>query len=131
MTRHSNGKFGRFQKQAGRYAGDPARAEGLLSKAVRIALANREALARVWDDLMILFRLIGCWFRGEYRRVPLKTILSALAAIIYLVTPFDAIPDFIPVAGLLDDAAVIAFVINSIRRDLEEFRGWEKGIASS
>ena len=39
--------------------------------------------------------------------------------------PADLIPDFIPVAGLVDDAAVIAFVVARIRVDLDAFMAWE------
>ena len=41
------------------------------------------------------------------------------------VTPIDVIPDFLP-AGLLDDAAVIAFVIALVAEELDDFMEWEK-----
>ena len=41
-------------------------------------------------------------------------LLLALAA--YLALPFDVIPDFIPVAGQLDDAIVVALVLRSLIR---------------
>lgn len=56
----------------------------------------------------------------------MQTILWAIAAIIYFVNPFDVIPDFIPVVGYVDDSTVIAFVINSIRKDLDDFLKWER-----
>jgi uncharacterized membrane protein YkvA (DUF1232 family) len=34
----------------------------------------------------------------------------------YLAMPFDLVPDFIPVAGQLDDAIVVALVVRSILR---------------
>ena len=44
--------------------------------------------------------------------------------LLYLVTPFDLVPDFIPVAGQLDDAilvaAVLAYVAKSAGRELIE-----------
>jgi uncharacterized membrane protein YkvA (DUF1232 family) len=43
--------------------------------------------------------------------------LLALAAGIYLVLPFDAIPDFIPVVGHFDDAIILGLVLGAIRRD--------------
>lgn len=37
----------------------------------------------------------------------LKCIVVVLGALIYFISPLDLIPDDIPVAGLLDDAAVL------------------------
>ena len=43
-----------------------------------------------------------------------KTLLVALAA--YLALPFDLVPDFIPVAGQLDDVVIVALVLRSFVR---------------
>jgi uncharacterized membrane protein YkvA (DUF1232 family) len=54
--------------------------------------------------------------------------------LLYLVTPIDLVPDFIPVAGQLDDAilvaAVLAYVARSAGRDLIEelWPGSERGL---
>ena len=39
---------------------------------------------------------------------PMQAKMIIVAALAYLVLPFDAIPDFLPVAGLVDDAAALA-----------------------
>jgi uncharacterized membrane protein YkvA (DUF1232 family) len=44
------------------------------------------------------------------------------AAVAYVIMPLDLIPDFIPVIGLGDDAAVIAFVLSSLDSVLEDYR---------
>jgi len=43
-----------------------------------------------------------------------KALLVALAG--YLALPFDLVPDFIPIAGQLDDAVVVALVLRSLLR---------------
>ena len=43
-----------------------------------------------------------------------KVLLVALAG--YLALPFDLIPDFIPVAGQLDDVVIVALVLRSLLR---------------
>jgi uncharacterized membrane protein YkvA (DUF1232 family) len=45
---------------------------------------------------------------------PKKLVLTAL--IPYLALPFDLVPDFIPIAGYLDDAIIVAFVLRRVLR---------------
>ena len=40
-------------------------------------------------------------------------------------SPIDAIPDFIPFVGIIDDAAVVALVLRALRKDVAPFVDWE------
>jgi uncharacterized membrane protein YkvA (DUF1232 family) len=68
-------------------------------------------------------------------RVPRRRKLLLLALIGYLALPFDLVPDFIPVAGQLDDVLIVALVLRSFVRsggeDLirELWRGPERSLA--
>ena len=44
-------------------------------------------------------------------RVPRRRKLLLIALVAYLSLPFDLVPDFIPVAGQLDDAIIVALVL--------------------
>ena len=96
-----------------------------LGQAIAKAYARRKILVSVFADLIVLFRFVRAWVRGEFRRMPRKSVLWALAAIIYFLSPIDLIPDILP-GGYLDDIAVIAFVVRRIRADLDEFLEWER-----
>ncbi|MCH8061337.1 MAG: DUF1232 domain-containing protein [Chloroflexi bacterium] len=54
-----------------------------------------------------VFRLVYRLMRDK--RVPLRAKLIVPAAIIYLIVPFDIVPDIIPISGLLDD--ILALII--------------------
>jgi uncharacterized membrane protein YkvA (DUF1232 family) len=69
------------------------------------------ALARFVPDCIVLFRRLLA-----DPRVPRRTKLLLGALVGYLAMPFDLVPDFIPVAGYLDDAVVVVFVIRHLLR---------------
>ena len=81
---------------------------------VLVALGRREdarAFATLIPDCIVL---AGRLVRDP--RVPRwrKAFLFALVG--YLALPFDLVPDFIPVAGQLDDAIVVALVLRGLLR---------------
>jgi uncharacterized membrane protein YkvA (DUF1232 family) len=67
-------------------------------------------------------------------RVPRRAKLALALLIPYLASPFDLVPDFIPVAGQLDDAiligAAIGYVARSAGREVVEdlWPGSERGL---
>jgi uncharacterized membrane protein YkvA (DUF1232 family) len=68
-------------------------------------------LVRFIPDCIVLFRRILADPRVGRRP---KLLVGLLVA--YLAMPFDIVPDFIPVAGQLDDAILVAFVLRSVLR---------------
>jgi uncharacterized membrane protein YkvA (DUF1232 family) len=113
------------QKRADKYKDNPEAAEKLLKDAQAKAKKHKGPITERLDELMTLIRLVRAYFNGQYRDLPWETIALALGAVIYFVSPIDLIPDVIPVAGYIDDAAVIGLVIASLANDLENFREWE------
>ncbi len=51
------------------------------------------------------------WLCGRDPRTPLAAKVVALATAAYAFSPFDVIPDFVPVLGLLDDLILVPFGI--------------------
>jgi len=54
------------------------------------------------------------------RRVPLRVRTALLGLGIYLVSPFDIIPDFIPGLGRLDDAVVLLLIVDGVLNQIDE-----------
>ncbi|MFN8641559.1 MAG: YkvA family protein [Candidatus Binatia bacterium] len=61
---------------------------------------------------------------GGYPHVPWKTVSALAAALAYFVAPVDAVPDFLPFTGLLDDAAVLSLVFGAAESDLRRYCAW-------
>ena len=74
--------------------------------------SHAAALARFVPDCAVLFRRLMADRRVSRRR---KALLGLLIG--YLAMPFDLVPDFIPVAGQLDDAVLVALALRSVLRD--------------
>ena len=53
-------------------------------------------------------------------------IASLTGALIYLISPLDLIPDWVPMAGFVDDAAILAFVFQLSKVDLNAYRKWKR-----
>src|ERR1700704_6650072 len=76
---------------------------------VLIVLGQR-AMARELATLVPnLTRLFAGLVRGP--RVPLRAKVVLGATVVYLAMPIDLVPDFVPIAGALDDAIVAAFAL--------------------
>jgi uncharacterized membrane protein YkvA (DUF1232 family) len=121
--------------QAERYLRNPDDALRLLDAAGRKAeRKGRGPLHAVWDGFQTLCRLIRAYVTRRYTRAPWATLLHAAGAVVYFVSPIDLIPDFIVGIGLVDDAAVIGWVLSAVGKDLREFREWEiemRGVTTS
>ncbi len=118
--------FAQAKERAQSYARDSNRTRRLIQDVLTKAYRHRSQLEKIWNDLTSLCRMVKAWTNGQYKPLPWKTITLALGAAVYFLDPLDLAPDFIPGVGYLDDAAVIGFVVNSIRTDLEKFLLWEK-----
>lgn len=83
-------------------------------------------LTPIKADLQTLLRLLRAYGEGEYRDVSGKDLALAGLGLVYLVSPLDVLPDFLP-GGFADDAAVIGYVLRKIRVELVKFEAWERG----
>jgi uncharacterized membrane protein YkvA (DUF1232 family) len=81
--------------------------------------------------LVAKLRLLGLVLRdfvkGDYR-IPWKAVAALAAAALYVVSPFDLIPDFLGPIGFTDDALVVALTWGLLRRELVAYCTW-KGLS--
>jgi uncharacterized membrane protein YkvA (DUF1232 family) len=118
--------FRRAAIDAEGYARDPKRLRQLVTDAVgKIGVIPRGPFAETWPYLMAMIRLIRDYQRAEYRDISEQNLQIVIAAILYFVSPFDVIPDWVPVLGHIDDAFVVSLALKSVRADLDTFMAWE------
>jgi uncharacterized membrane protein YkvA (DUF1232 family) len=80
-----------------------------------LVVLGRRALAR---ELAALVPNLTRLFAGLVHdpRIPLRAKLVLGGTVLYLAMPIDLVPDFIPIAGSLDDAIVAAFALRYVVR---------------
>ena len=74
----------------------------------------------------ILISMVRSYWKKDYTRVPRRTMLAIVSALIYFLSPIDVIPDWIPVLGQMDDALVVATCWKLVNKDVEDYRQWQK-----
>lgn len=112
------------RNRAAELVGSPDRLREMVEEArakAASAGSSSSPLAAVIEDLKTMFELLRAVARGSYR-LRKETLVLIAGAVLYFVIPIDVVPDFIPVAGFLDDAAVIAWVIKTCKTEIDLFR---------
>ena len=101
--------------------------ESLLLKTKEIfkAMQSSGKLYIFKDKIEISISMIKDYISGNYKNVPWKVISAIGASLLYLLLPFDAIADFFPLIGLLDDAFIIGLCIKSFNDEIEKYREWK------
>lgn len=113
-----------YKTKAEEYIRDREKAEELLRKTRERARKNKGPLDEVWEDLHLLFDIFEDWIKGRYKEIPKGSIIAIIAGLLYFLSPIDIVPDFLPIAGFIDDAAVLALVVSQIKGDLNKYREW-------
>jgi uncharacterized membrane protein YkvA (DUF1232 family) len=119
---------------ASRMVGRPARLVILVARLfVRLDGSTFQELSfsAARERLQQLGRLTMAYARGEYRRIPVKSIVIITAALLYFLNPLDVIPDVVPALGLTDDIAVLAWLYQNLSGELAAFHRWEQAAVNS
>jgi len=122
-TREEN-YFRDFYQDAEEIENDPEQVNNLLQKVRNIIAHNSARLGKILEPLKVCVRMVKKYTNGSYRHIAPGRIILILAALAYLVSPFDAIFDFLP-GGYIDDAAILTWLFTSLKGEIEAFLEWE------
>ena len=106
------------------------RAEKILNDASKIEqLLDKLNLKKIEDEfskLLIMTDMVKDYIKKKYTKVPKRSILSIVSAIIYFVNPFDLIPDFLPGVGQVDDLSIVLVCWKMISKDIDDYLAWKE-----
>ncbi|RJQ75758.1 DUF1232 domain-containing protein [Pseudonocardiaceae bacterium YIM PH 21723] len=91
-----------------------------------VAEYRRDAVGNPWERFRAIPALIREVRAGRYTVVTKRQLLLWAAAVVYIVSPIDVIPDFIPVAGQADDAGVLIALLSSMFGESGRYLSWRR-----
>jgi len=95
------------------------------SEEIRKRFETGGPLGKFVDDFKLLIAVVKDYRRGKYRKIPFWTVAAIVGALLYVLNPLDLIPDFLPLVGQIDDAAVVAACLLMVRQDLHKYKKWK------
>jgi len=124
MSNKTNKYFDKSREIAESLVQNPEKGLELISFAIDKYEDFKESngrLGKMFRQLTMLVRIVRAHLRGDYKNLSWQKLIIATAAIVYLLYVVDAVPDFIPVIGLLDDAGVISWAVSSLQKEFGQF----------
>ena len=97
------------------------------SEELQRKFSARGPLARFVEDGKLLMSIVKDYWAGAYRQVPYGVIASSVFTLIYVLNPFDMVPDVLPLIGQLDDVAVLGACLLMVEHDLHTYKDWKLG----
>ena len=88
--------------------------------------ANKGALLKYAEYIPLFFSMLKDFFTKKYTEIPGGSIAAILGTLLYIFSPIDIIPDFIPVIGFIDDAAIVALCLKLVSMDVEKYKKWKE-----
>ncbi len=82
-------------------------------------------LGGFFEEFTLLWQLLCDYKNGTYCDVPWKFIAAVGFSVLYLINPFDVLPDILPGVGYLDDASVFGLVLAGFKSDIERYKMWK------
>ena len=86
---------------------------------------SKKGLSRIRRQLILLWSYLKAVMSGDYADYSTWAFVKATAGLLYVVSPFDLIPDFFPWVGWADDVLVVMYVCNLLHTELEKFAVWQ------
>jgi uncharacterized membrane protein YkvA (DUF1232 family) len=96
------------------------------SEDIKKKFSTRGPLARFIEDGQLLIALVKDYRSGAYRQIPYGTLASIVFTLIYVLNPFDLMPDMLPLIGQVDDVAVMGACLILVEQDLHKYKAWKQ-----
>ena len=114
---------GKWMEKAKTYVSNPQKLKILLLQLG--GYLSKNGLSSAKETLILMKNYLHDIATGRYKDYSIKKLSVVIAAIIYVITPIDLVPDFIP-PGFLDDLTIIGWALKQVASELEKYKLWRK-----
>lgn len=95
-------------------------------KLSKIALAKEAYKHKGFiKKIPVIIRMVKSIMSKNGYKPDVKNVVLPALVLVYLISPIDILPDWIPVIGVLDDLALLAFAMPMLISEAEKFIAWE------
>lgn len=88
-------------------------------------LARSGMLEKYTELGKLMLNMLKDYRKGIYKQVPWFTIGAIVFTLLYVLNPFDIVPDFVPGLGYIDDLSVITIALRFVETDLHKYLDWK------
>ena len=114
---------GKWVKKAKNYVSNPQKMKMLIAQ-----LGNcfsRKGLQNIKKTLVLIRDYLRDVTTGRYKEYHTGKLILIVAAVIYVVSPLDFLPDLLP-GGLIDDVSIAVWVMKEVGEELEKYKNKKK-----
>ena len=109
----------KWMEKARNYVANPKKLKLLLVQVG--AYLSKDGLSNVKNNLLLMYHYIQDIAAGRYKEYNTSKLLLVVAVLIYVISPFDFIPDMLP-TGLLDDSSLILWALKEVSDELGNYK---------
>ncbi|MCH5175175.1 MAG: DUF1232 domain-containing protein [Prevotellaceae bacterium] len=104
------------------YLMHPKKMKALLANAKKYA--SKEGMSKAKGELLFICQYVKDVVTRRYKDYNLLNLIVIVGALVYVVTPIDLMPDFIPM-GLIDDTAILLWAVAEFSDELGKYKQWK------
>lgn len=114
-------KQGKWLSRSNSLLSDKSKVMALLASLT--GYMKKGGLCKVKEDLKLLSAYISDIVHGRYKDYSRSSLTLAVAAVLYVVSPLDLMPDLLPL-GFIDDVAIVTWALSRLTDEMTHYRDW-------
>lgn len=117
-----------YSDEAEKILADKSKIGEIIEKVKKLIqkIRNVPVIGSVLDEVLTMIEMLGDYASGEYKEIPKRVLISIIAALLYMLCPFNLIPNCIPIIGYIDDVAIIKYILYfGAGKELEKYQCWK------